>query len=77
MPTAEAVAEWILYFAVHKRGVDEGEVAMHGWYLQPIVDQGWTQADYQRGIELAMERGWIEPVSEVMFRISASGYDRA
>jgi hypothetical protein len=73
VPTPEESGRAILSFFKLK-DVRPNEMLMAGQVNQQFLTNGGKAADYAEGIKYAMERGWLEPLTNNRFRLTETGF---
>jgi hypothetical protein len=73
VPTPEESVRAILSFFKLK-DVRPNEMLMAGQVNQQFLTNGGKAADYAEGIKYAIERGWLEPLTNNRFRLTETGF---
>jgi hypothetical protein len=73
MPTPEVSARAILSFFKLK-DVRPNEMLVAGQVNQQFLTNGGQAADYAEGIQYAIERGWLEPLTNNRLRLTETGF---
>jgi hypothetical protein len=73
VPTSEESARAILSFFKLK-DVRANEMLMAGQVNQQFLTNGGKAVDYAEGVKYAIERGWLEPLTNNRFRLTETGF---
>jgi hypothetical protein len=71
--TSEEPARAILSF-LKLKDVRPNEILLAGQVNQQFLMHGGKAADYAKGIKYAIERGWLEPLTNNRFRLTETGF---
>src|ERR1700730_14924403 len=72
VPTPESARAILSFFKL--KDVRPNEMLMAGQVNQEFLTNGGTAADYAEGIKYAIERGWLEPLTNNRFRLTETGF---
>jgi hypothetical protein len=73
VPAPEESARAILSFFKLK-DVRANEMLVPGQVNQQFLTNGGKAADYAEGVKYAIERGWLEPLTNNRFRLTETGF---
>src|SRR6516225_7683957 len=73
VPTPEESARTILSF-LKLKDLHPNEMVMASQVNQQFLTNGGKAPAYAEGIEYAIERGWLEPLTKDRFRLTETGF---
>jgi len=76
VPSEEASAHFILAILLGYHWIDKMIVSIHHFTL-PLAKRGWRGSDFNRGIQYAVEMGWVKITIPKSFNLTDTGFAEA
>jgi hypothetical protein len=76
VPSEEASAHYILAILLGYHWIDKTIVSVNNFAL-PLVKRGLRDSDFNRGIQYAVEMGWVKITIPKSFRLTDTGFAEA